>query len=122
MKQRLSRFGDITIRSTINRLSIRKQAHLHALHFSSISFQIKIQQSKMASSNNEIQVVVEQPPPAPPTTTPITVESIQRCYRSLRRNIAVELVKGVISFCIGAGLVGSNSSSVFKFSFLNFTS
>jgi len=69
----------------------------------------------MASSNNEIQVVVEQPPPAPPTTTPITVESIQRCYRSLRRNIAVVLVKGVISFCIGPGLVGSNSSSVFKF-------
>jgi hypothetical protein len=83
------------------------------------SFQIKIQQSKkMASSNNNdnIQVVVEQPPPAaPPTTTPITVESIQRCCRSLRRNIAVELLKGVISFCIGAGLVGANSSSVFKF-------
>jgi hypothetical protein len=78
----------------------------------------------MASmANNEIQVVVEQPPPppaaaAPPTTTPLTVESIQGCYRSLRRSIAVELLKGATSFCVGAALVSADSVSVSVFQFL----
>jgi len=51
------------------------------------------------------------PPPVvaatPPTTAPIMVEGIQRCYRSLRRNFVIELIKGAISFCVRTELVGA---------------
>lgn len=61
----------------------------------------------MANDPTEIRIDVEPQPIAATTTTTthFTVECFQKFYRSLRRQVTIEVIKILLSLGVGAGLV-----------------